>query len=211
MLDYATKYFGLPSNHSGIVADAVTYMADVAANPEQRYDYIIHDVFTGGAEPVDLFTAEFLATLHAGLKPNGVIAINYASDLLQPTTHLILRTILSTFPSCRIFRELEQPTAEQIIIDGQDFTNMVVFCHVRSSAPVTFRKAVEADYLGSPSIQEYLLPQFEIPMESVERGDANDVLTRNNTQRLDETQRKSAVGHWNVMRTVIPLRVWELW
>jgi hypothetical protein len=35
----------------------------------------VHDVFTGGAEPVDLFTLEFLQSLGRVLKPNGVIAI----------------------------------------------------------------------------------------------------------------------------------------
>lgn len=40
-----------------------------------RYDFIIHDVFTGGAEPIDLFTLEFLTGLSSLLKSDGVIAI----------------------------------------------------------------------------------------------------------------------------------------
>lgn len=48
----------------------------LAAGPEQySYDYIIHDVFTGGAEPVPLFTEGFLAGLRDLLKPDGVVAI----------------------------------------------------------------------------------------------------------------------------------------
>lgn len=140
------------------------------------------------------------------------IAQNYASDLLQPTTHLILRTIFSVFPSCRIFRELEQPSAEQIEEDGQDFTNMVVFCHAQNTrSGVHFRKPVEADYLGSPSIKAYLVPKFEIPLEGIDISDLSDVLRMNNTRRLAETQKKSAMGHWRVMRTVLPPKVWELW
>lgn len=75
VLDYATEYFGLSPNHNAVVANAVTYMSDVANSTEERYDYIIHDVFTGGAEPLDLFTHEFMTNLHAALKPDGVIAI----------------------------------------------------------------------------------------------------------------------------------------
>ena len=41
----------------------------------KMYDYIIHDVFTGGAEPVELFTEEFLRGLGNSLSVNGVIAI----------------------------------------------------------------------------------------------------------------------------------------
>lgn len=39
------------------------------------YDYMIHDVFTGGAEPIELFTLEFLVGLSDLLKWDGVIAI----------------------------------------------------------------------------------------------------------------------------------------
>lgn len=41
----------------------------------RTYDYIIHDVFTGGAEPVELFTQEFLQGLSEMLNADGVIAI----------------------------------------------------------------------------------------------------------------------------------------
>jgi len=73
---FASKYFQLPSNHTSVIEDAVTYTDRLAADEEgQRYDYIIHDVFTGGAEPIPLFTLEFLQNLNTLLKPNGVVAI----------------------------------------------------------------------------------------------------------------------------------------
>lgn len=73
--NYALKYFTLPENHTPVIADAVKYVAGTAENTNQKFDYIVHDVFTGGAEPVDLFTIEFLRDLHNLLKPNGAIAI----------------------------------------------------------------------------------------------------------------------------------------
>ena len=74
--------------------------------PHITYDYIIHDVFTGGAEPLDLFTVEFLTDLASLLDPDrGVIAINYAGDLNLPLAHAVVRTVFSVFPICRIFRE----------------------------------------------------------------------------------------------------------
>lgn len=74
--DFAQKYFAfaLPPGHTAVIADAVTYASQLAKT-EQRFDYIVHDVFTGGAEPVDLFTLEFIQDLHSILKPGGVIAI----------------------------------------------------------------------------------------------------------------------------------------
>lgn len=228
VLEYAVKYFDLAPNHHAVIDDAVHYAAQVANNTAQRYDYIIHDVFTGGAEPIALFTDEFLRNLHRALKPDGVIAIvsraspfllphqylpsqNYASDLLQPSTHLIIRTVLAIFPSCRIYRETATPTAIELAAAGQDFTNMVFFCRAHSEAPITFREPVERDFLRSGARKAYLVPKHEILREEFDLKDVGDVLRANNTAMLEETQQKSAVGHWNVMRTVVPGKIWELW
>lgn len=74
--NFAVKYFGLPGNHTPIIGDAVHLVDDAQVrNLTTKYDYIIHDVFTGGAEPVDLFTQEFLSGLKHLLKEDGVIAI----------------------------------------------------------------------------------------------------------------------------------------
>ena len=70
---FSRQYFGLPSNHTSVIEDATTF---VQRNRGQKiYDYIVHDVFTGGAEPVELFTAKFLGGLKNLLNSNGVIAI----------------------------------------------------------------------------------------------------------------------------------------
>ena len=71
---FASEYFDLPSNHTAVTSDAVSY-ASLSVASGKKFDYIVHDVFTGGAEPIDLFTFEFLHDLHSLLKPNGVIAI----------------------------------------------------------------------------------------------------------------------------------------
>ena len=74
--EFASKYFSLPANHTAVIEDAVSYTDRLAENAEEkRFDYIVHDVFTGGAEPIPLFTLEFLQNLNTLLKPNGVIAI----------------------------------------------------------------------------------------------------------------------------------------
>lgn len=74
--DFARKYFALPlpAGHTLVIADAVSYASQLAKT-ERKFDYVVHDVFTGGAEPVDLFTLEFVRDLHSVLNPGGVIAI----------------------------------------------------------------------------------------------------------------------------------------
>ena len=75
--DFATRYFDLPQNHTSIIGDAIEIVNDMQsrAGNDNLYSYIVHDVFTGGAEPIDLFTQEFLGGLSNLLKPEGVIAI----------------------------------------------------------------------------------------------------------------------------------------
>lgn len=81
--EFASKYFQLPSNHTAVIEDAVTYTTDLVNNTDTKFDYIVHDVFTGGAEPIPLFTLEFLQNLNALLKPNGAIAIVCCIPLTQ--------------------------------------------------------------------------------------------------------------------------------
>lgn len=71
--DFAQQYFDLPSNHTSIIQDAVPFVEQNTGG--KKYDYIIHDVFTGGVEPIALFTSEFLQGLKNMLKSDGVIAI----------------------------------------------------------------------------------------------------------------------------------------
>lgn len=74
--DFAQRYFQLPSNFTTVVEDAVAYASRVASDPQgRRFDYVVHDVFTGGAEPIPLFTQEFIQHLYDLLTPNGVVAI----------------------------------------------------------------------------------------------------------------------------------------
>lgn len=74
---FATQYFDLSPKHISVIEDATIFVSksEAAAAKRQLYDYIIHDVFTGGAEPTELFTAEFLQGLSNMLATDGVIAI----------------------------------------------------------------------------------------------------------------------------------------
>ena len=75
--DFATRYFDLPQNHTSIIGDAIEIVEDMQSRlgNDNLYKYILHDVFTGGAEPIELFTQEFLERLSNLLEPDGVIAI----------------------------------------------------------------------------------------------------------------------------------------
>lgn len=78
MYKFALDHFHFPKNHTAVIDDAVKFV-NTAQQESKLYDYIIHDVFTGGVEPVELFTLEFMKGLNSLLKDDGVIAIVCAS------------------------------------------------------------------------------------------------------------------------------------
>ncbi|KAI0129551.1 spermine/spermidine synthase [Xylariales sp. AK1849] len=204
--DFAVKYFALPPNHTAVIEDAITYTSRVALDSSQRFDYIIHDVFTGGAEPIPLFTLEFLQSLNTLLKPNGVIAINYAGDFHLPPLSTVVRTVREVFPSCRIFRESPAPSEDE----GRDFDNMVMFCR-RTTEKITFRPIVEDDLLQSRARAHYLMPKNEVFDSAFLTGGNVGIVKKNDTQTLAKWHDQTALGHWAVMRNVLPKEIWENW
>ncbi|OAL43712.1 hypothetical protein IQ07DRAFT_551744 [Pyrenochaeta sp. DS3sAY3a] len=212
---YATKYFGLSPNHTAVIDDAVSYVAAKSVSNPASFDYIIHDVFTGGAEPVALFTTEFMQGLSDLLSPNGVVAINYAGDLTLGSTKLVLNTIHAVFPACRLFRD--SPAPETRAPEDPDFINMVVFCvkndHGLGKAAVQFRQPDAADFLGSIARQNFLQPREELEVEYkyVKPKRGGRVMGKADVGELERFHREGAVSHWRIMRQVLPAGVWEMW
>ena len=100
--EFATGYFGLTSgspssNDTGTklryfvspdipqthYQDARQYVKNRAAiiqgmrhiRESDRYDYVVHDVFSGGGVPTHLFTAEFWEEIKVVLKLDGILAV----------------------------------------------------------------------------------------------------------------------------------------
>lgn len=212
---YATKYFNLSPDHTAVIDDAVSYVSTTSVTNAGSFDYIIHDVFTGGAEPVSLFTTEFMRGLYNLLTPDGVVAINYAGDLTLGSTKLVLNTIHAVFPACRLFRDTPAPDAQ--IPEEPDFINMVVFCvkndHGRGKRAVQFRDATYEDFLGSIARKNFLQPQkeLEVKYEYVSEKKGGRVMGKKDVGELEKFHEEGAVSHWKIMRTVLPDGVWEMW
>ncbi|CAO2652195.1 Nn.00g004780.m01.CDS01 [Neocucurbitaria sp. VM-36] len=212
---YATKYFDLSPNHTAVIDDATTYVSAKSVTNPSSFNYIIHDVFTGGAEPVSLFTTEFMKGLHDLLTDDGVVAINYAGDLTLGSTRLVLNTIHAVFPACRLFRDTPAP---ETLEEGEpDFINMVVFCvkndHGKGKLAVSFREAEFNDYLGSIARHNFLQPreELEVKYTYVRPEKGGRVMGKADVGELEKYHKEGAVSHWRIMRTVLPDGVWETW
>jgi hypothetical protein len=89
---------------------------------------------------------------------------------------------------------------------------MVIFCkHPSTNTPLTFRQPVLADFLESGARQQHLYPRPELEIKKAVFELQGPVLKRGQTKQLEMWHRRSAVGHWKIMRTVLPDVVWENW
>lgn len=86
---------------------------------------------------------------------------------------------------------------------------MVIFCK-KTSGKIFFRKPEEADFLGSRTRRVFLKPQHEVLDKHFLDGDFG-ILRANATEKLTRWHEKSALGHWEVMRVVMPSNIWEEW
>lgn len=74
---YARQFFGLPEPHAVFLEDARGWVHKrIDSLPEsERFDYVVHDCFSGGAVPAHMFTTEFWSDLKQIVKPDGVVAV----------------------------------------------------------------------------------------------------------------------------------------
>lgn len=158
VLDFAHRYFALPfSPGKEHVEDARGFLRRarrrLASDDEEeeeeeegKWDYVVHDVFTGGAVPAALFTIECWQDVKSIMTASGVLAVvrpcppfspsllfhktliparaldgqNFAGDLKSEASRLVLASLDAVFPACRAF---EEPTGAEE--DSGDFKNMV--------------------------------------------------------------------------------------
>ena len=84
------QYFGLPDlgTERVFIRDARAVVAEKRLTALQhnapsvdKYDYVVHDCFTGGGVPAHLFTVEFWEDLKVIMNPDGVVAVVSRSPL----------------------------------------------------------------------------------------------------------------------------------
>ncbi|EDZ67346.1 hypothetical protein NOC27_673 [Nitrosococcus oceani AFC27] len=98
----AIRYFGFSPTGKAIIGDA-RYEIRRLKGP---YDLIIHDCFTGGAEPVHLLTIETLTRLRSLLSEQGILALNFVSfseNGKNTALASIAKTLAHAFPHQMVF------------------------------------------------------------------------------------------------------------
>lgn len=100
--DASLKYFNFKPTGEFIVGDARYEVKKL----NKKYDFIIHDCFTGGSEPTHLLTIEMLRDLRGLLKTNGILALNYVGFTRGEGTKAVAsvyKTLRQVLPNVRVF------------------------------------------------------------------------------------------------------------
>ncbi|BGP56049.1 hypothetical protein JCM8202v2_003658 [Rhodotorula sphaerocarpa] len=217
--DFAVRYFGVDDVRAGevVLENAVAWVDRQEARGQ--FNYIVHDVFTGGAVPARLFSLPFLTRLDKLLHPSGVLALNFAGDLSSLSSLMILTTLHRVFPRCRAFSEPATSTASA---SASAHRNFVLLCTKDWLTELELRDPVRADYLPypAPRTRDWVFSTFrqqEVDLGPFKRkADSADgdkwVLADEKAVRRAEREQVEDVGqHWRVMQGILPSSVWARW
>jgi len=94
--DAAKRYFKFKPVGKFIIGDARYQVRQL----HKKYDFIIHDCFTGGTDPAYLLTREMFQDLRSRLKPGGILALNLVGFLRGEESNgtiVISRTLKQAF------------------------------------------------------------------------------------------------------------------
>ncbi|KAG1752575.1 uncharacterized protein EDB91DRAFT_1103330 [Suillus paluster] len=208
--DAARQYFGLsdPGSNNVFLQDARGWVRSRRAMIEAEDPSVVkYDV-------VHLFSIEFWNDLKTILSPEGVVAVNFAGKFASDSSQAILVTLLRAFGQCRAFHDLIESISQEQF--HSQFVNIVFFCSP-SSTPLTFRPAVEDDYLHSylrrhvlSSLDKREIDHTQIRDSSIWSVDTDEkfVLTDAHNM-LNKWQEGEAFEHWKLMREIVPDVVWE--
>jgi spermidine synthase len=97
-------------------------------NLDKRYDFIIHDCFTGGAVPSHLLSVEMFRDLDRLLKADGLLALNFVGFSQAPASaaiEAVYRTLGEIFPHRQVM----------VTLPGENFNDFIVLA---AHQPISF-------------------------------------------------------------------------
>lgn len=194
---FAQKWFRLTAPVT--VADALVFVAD---SKPKVYDYVIHDVFTGGAVATKLFSVETFESVRRSMKEDGVLAVNFVGSTDEPPNSPGTRAVSV------VYQRLKHSFAHvRAFSDGIDTrTHNIVFFASQVKERVTFRKPTDSDALGS-RLRIRALQSFE--KHEVDQNVLNAVNGTNNSEWIFNVGLWDiAIEHRQAMMKVHPKDLW---
>lgn len=213
IITYAQDYFSLKGYIHN--KNAITYIND--KEKFEKYEYVIHDVFSGGFIHPGLLKQSEFNQISNVLKIDGVVAINIVSSSKSSTyskwvAEIVAKRLFQAFSNdghggIRVFSEPN--VSEKIGVD-----NIVMFAS-KTKSVLQFRSPTNEDYLGSEMRQEVLeeFDRYEVfdvlPKDYIVNGDEGLLTWIKDEVMLWIGMAHVGMAHAKVMDNVHPKELWS--
>ncbi|KAJ3162246.1 hypothetical protein HDU88_006729 [Geranomyces variabilis] len=204
---FAQQHFDLPNPNSVHITDGRAFLDSA---PDGKYDFVLHDVFTGGLVPERLFSVEALKAVKRVLRPDGLLALNFVGTLDSPATRTVVKTMKTVFAHIECYTE-DLPSA----LENAPIYNMVFYA---SAKPITFSIPPTDELPHSSNMYKHFLWKFskhrvttllnELATIAEENADKPVAVVTDAANPLARMQFESAVDHWTIMRKVFKDEFW---
>ncbi|KAJ3295193.1 hypothetical protein HK104_002927 [Borealophlyctis nickersoniae] len=200
LVQYAHDFFDLPPVNIEHIGDGRVFLDKIGE--EKGYDYVLHDVFTGGVVPESLFSVEAMQGVKRVLKDDGILALNFVGTRNGTAIGVIARTLKEVFPYISLYIEEPPPEMAQ---DKNIVCNQVFFA---ADFPLSFQPT--SNDLRAGGMYGHMLKRFAsfkadaVPGIGVE----GDIIT-DKRNPLAGMMVASALEHWKLMREMFQVEVWE--
>ncbi|KAI8809720.1 S-adenosyl-L-methionine-dependent methyltransferase [Cladochytrium replicatum] len=216
---FAVDHFDLPVDPRAEVSigDARLLLQKIKA--VGLYDYVLHDVFSGGSVPAQLFTLEAFESIAKVLKPDGILAVNFVGSVQSNATRLVVNTIRKVFPEIELHFEMMPHETEPPLNKSR---NMIIYAKM-SEGPFIFRQPEDWELNGVPQMYTGMLSRFDLTRVDLSRvnfGDSDEEILRDMVDEkagkkgktgsaLESEQLKSSVAeHWHTMQNMLGMEFW---
>ncbi|XP_063902063.1 uncharacterized protein LOC135121710 isoform X2 [Zophobas morio] len=202
IVDLATTYFSFFKKDAASVRIYIEDVAKWIRRPEaetNRYDLILHDVYSGGFVPPNLFTREFLSAIRSLLSDGGIFCVNYFGFVKGEKAvdmRLLTATLLSLYKFVRCFGD-----------EHLQATSPSNYICLASNKFIKFRKPDHKFFKHSlyqglaTSIEQY---EFQIATNFSE----DQIITEENCQRFWISQKNSALKYFLLMNKLFSIQTY---
>ena len=181
----AQEYFNFTPLGTLVVGDARSQIRDI----RKKYDFIIHDTFTGGAVPSHLLSMEMLKTLKSHLSKKGILTLAYfgfCNGEKAVAASSVYKTIKSLFPFTKVYVSKE----------NTDPVDIIFFASMK---PLHFQ--IQQDYRHENPIANQILHNMKNLEKDLPTG--MGFLITDDFNPLDSLQEKKAEAYRNNMISLI--------
>ncbi|KAJ3324960.1 hypothetical protein HDV06_005548 [Boothiomyces sp. JEL0866] len=189
LYEYALKYFNLPMPRNAFIGDGRLYVEKHAQN--SSYDYVLHDIFTGGYVEPSLFSVEIFSSIKAILKPDGVLAVNYVGHPYSIATKTVVATLKQVFKNVVCYLEVPDESEQNITIFATSFDDDIEFDFTQNDININDETYQSTRKIFSKQAR------LELDLENI-----SPIFDSLNP--LKALQYPSAIAHWKIVRSVFP-------